>query len=107
MDRHDPVFSQQLAAVRIEVGTVKHRAGGVVVIQIHMQKIDATPVLLFLYLVRRVGLHWISYCPSRPERPLIIKIFKRPDFADDILRGRKLIQKIEAELPSQIKSFIF
>ena len=51
--------------------------------------------------------HWISYCPSRPERPLIIKYFKRSQFGDDIDKGRAAIRHIESELAILENAFIF
>lgn len=51
--------------------------------------------------------HWISYCPERPERPLIVIKFKREDFNGEIEKGRAAISNIEAELSSLQTQFIF
>jgi len=51
--------------------------------------------------------HWMSYCPERPERPLIIIKFKREQFADEIEKSRKQIGNIEAELVNLHTQFIF
>lgn len=41
--------------------------------------------------------HWVSYCPDRPERPIIVYIFTREHFSD-IEKGRDIISQIEAKL---------
>jgi hypothetical protein len=70
--------------------------------------------------------HWISFCPYRPERPLVIYIFKRDDVAgytkekidkvtveipytihDEAVEGRKLIAMIDAEVTRMTNEFIF
>jgi len=51
--------------------------------------------------------HWVSYCPNRPERPLVSKIFKREQFLNDIYSGRTKIQQIEKQLNELKNQFIF
>lgn len=51
--------------------------------------------------------HWVSYCPFRQERPLVIHIFKRENFVDAIAKGRSLIAKIENKLKENKELFTF
>lgn len=50
---------------------------------------------------------WISYCPSRPERPIIIRQFYRESFVDMIKSGRSKIKQIESELNGLKDIFLF
>lgn len=51
--------------------------------------------------------HWVSYCPMRQERPLVVRIFKRDQFADDITTGRDRIKEIEQQLNEMESQFKF
>jgi len=70
--------------------------------------------------------HWISYCPYRPERRLVIHIYKRDDIAgynkvkvgkettevsytvhDEAVEGRKLIDKVQSDVIRLTQEFIF
>jgi len=68
--------------------------------------------------------HWISYCPSRPERPLVVCIFDRNTVVDvikatkinpertitvqdKVLEGCARIKTIEAELLDMEQKFVF
>lgn len=51
--------------------------------------------------------HFVSYCPSRFERPIVVIIFKREDFIKDIENGIKLIAEIELKLNKLQNEFIF
>ncbi len=51
--------------------------------------------------------HFISWCPNRPERPLIVKIFRREEFLNEIFAGREKIQQIEKQLIEIKNQFIF
>lgn len=51
--------------------------------------------------------HWVSYCPGRPERELVIKIFTPNDFKVEIMKGRQLLKKLERELADLEQQFIF
>jgi len=42
--------------------------------------------------------HWVSYCPFATERPLIVIVFRREEFAIEIPKWRFKIQTIEATL---------
>jgi hypothetical protein len=35
--------------------------------------------------------HWVSYCPDRPERELVVKVFHRGEFAHELQGWRNLI----------------
>jgi len=51
--------------------------------------------------------HWLSYCPSRPERPLVEKIFRRDEFLNEVYSGREKIQQIEKQMEEIKNKFIF
>lgn len=64
--------------------------------------------------------HWVSYCPYRQERPLVIWIFtresvlepataKKPAYTinDAVIEGRNRIKEIESQLIELEQSFIF
>jgi predicted phage-related endonuclease len=51
--------------------------------------------------------HWISYCPYREERPLVIYTFKAEFYQDDIAKARTKIKAIEAEIEKKIQEFTF
>lgn len=50
--------------------------------------------------------HFISYCGTRPERELVVKIVKREDVIDDVLKGRIAVKKIETELDRMYDEFL-
>ena len=82
---------------------------------IHIQRFFEGPETSYLPQIKNYfavddhveEVHWISYCPSRPERPLVIKYFTRSQFKDDIDKGRSLIHHIESELAILENAFIF
>lgn len=51
--------------------------------------------------------HWVSYCPERFERPLVVVILTRDMFTVDIEKGRAEIAKIEAKLNEMEQTFKF
>lgn len=51
--------------------------------------------------------HWVSYCPNRPEKPMVVKIFYPSDFPVEIQKGRKAIQALEPTLKSMVDKFSF
>lgn len=51
--------------------------------------------------------HWVSYCPYRPERPLVVFVVTREMFQKDIEAGRKRIEKISTELETIRSEFVF
>jgi hypothetical protein len=51
--------------------------------------------------------HWVSYCPFRPEKPLVVRIYNRYEFAKEIELGRSKINKIETQLNELQQLFIF
>lgn len=60
--------------------------------------------------------HWVSYCPYRTERPLVVFQFIRSDFitedkkrgtVDEIAEGRQAIIALEAQLNDLHEKFIF
>jgi hypothetical protein len=54
------------------------------------------------------AVHWVSYCPDRFERPLVVYIFTREMFAqDEIDKWRSEIRNIEAKLNVMEQSFTF
>lgn len=42
--------------------------------------------------------HWVSYCPERTERPLIIYVFERATYADSIRIAREKVAEIQKDL---------
>jgi hypothetical protein len=42
--------------------------------------------------------HWISYCPERFEKPLVVIVFKRENFIKEIEAGREAIRDIKARV---------
>ena len=53
------------------------------------------------------AVHWVSYCPDRFERPLVVYIFTPDMFPADIEKGRDEIRNIEAKLNVMEQSFRF
>jgi hypothetical protein len=63
------------------------------------------------------SVHFVSYCPSRPERSLVVKIFTRDSvigegkkaqtIAEIVAEGRTEINRIESELIELKNQFIF
>lgn len=51
--------------------------------------------------------HWVSFCPNRPERPLVVHILKREQFLNDVFSGRQKVQQIEKQLNELKNKFIF
>ena len=51
--------------------------------------------------------HWLSYCPYRPERPLIPIIFLRDSFQKEIDSARRKIAEIEKTIEQYKSDFIF
>ena len=82
---------------------------------IHIQRFFEGPETSYLPQIKNyfavddqvAEVHWISYCPSRPERPLVVKYFTRSQFKDDVDKGRALIHHIESELAIMENAFIF
>lgn len=67
-----------------------------------------------------VAVHWVSYCPYRTERPLVIHVFTRDTVLseatktkpaitinDAVIEGRKQIALIQAELIEMEEKFLF
>ena len=50
--------------------------------------------------------HWVSYCPERFERPLVVLILTREMFEADIDKGRAEIAKVEAKLAEMTNQYI-
>ena len=82
---------------------------------IHIQRFFEGPESSYLSQIKNYfavddqveEVHWISYCPSRIERPLIIIKFTRDQFEADIAKGRLAIKNIEAELSAKENAFVF
>lgn len=55
--------------------------------------------------VRQV--HWVSYCPSRPERPIVAWVFTRDMCEPDVTKGREQIKVIESKLIELKQKFTF
>jgi len=51
--------------------------------------------------------HWVSYCPERMERPLVVKIFNKDQFTKEVTAGRIAIKAIEGQLIKLISTFKF
>jgi hypothetical protein len=51
--------------------------------------------------------HFVSYCPYRPERPLVVIIFKAADFLEETKKARLKIAMIEAEVKTKLEQWIF
>jgi len=51
--------------------------------------------------------HWVSYCPERTERPLIVFLFDRDTYTDSIRIAREKITEIEDALKVMKSKFIF
>jgi predicted phage-related endonuclease len=51
--------------------------------------------------------HWISYCPFRPERPIVVHKFHRDGFEKEIEKGRAGIKRIEQNLIEARQQFEF
>jgi putative phage-type endonuclease len=53
------------------------------------------------------SVHWVSYCPMRTERPMVIHIVNREDHLLEIEVGRKKILDIEKQLEEMEQKFKF
>ena len=53
------------------------------------------------------SVHWVSYCPSRPERPIVAWVFTRDMCEPDVTKGRELIKVIETKLIELRTKFTF
>lgn len=51
--------------------------------------------------------HWVSYCPFRPEKPLFAIILKREQFAAEIPGWRNKVRSIQDNLILLEQKFIF
>jgi len=51
--------------------------------------------------------HWVSYCPYRPERQLVIHIFTAEMLKTEILHARKKLGEFEAQVKEATEKFIF
>lgn len=51
--------------------------------------------------------HWVSYCPFRPERELVIWIFKREDFEKELPQWHNKIEDTETEVKAKMDMFCF
>jgi len=51
--------------------------------------------------------HWVSYCPFAPERPLVLVVFKREDFEREVPKWRKAVAMTEIDLKDMIEKFCF
>ncbi len=51
--------------------------------------------------------HWVSYCPFAPERPLVPIVFKREEFEADIPKWRKAVEMTKHDLADMIEKFCF
>lgn len=51
--------------------------------------------------------HWVSFCPFRPEKKLVAFVFNRADYEKEITAGREAVRKIEADLNDKLKTVIF
>jgi len=92
---------------------------------IHLQRFDKGPesshigqIINYFAVsdeVQRV--HWVSYCPSRPERPIVVYIYTRATevkigrktmtIAEAVELGRAAITEIETELNATKLKFLF
>ena len=55
--------------------------------------------------VKRV--HWVSYCPFRPEKPLVVHVFVRGMFVAEIPKWRAAVKRVEVELERVVNEFSF
>ncbi len=51
--------------------------------------------------------HWVSYCPFAPERPLVVIIYKREQFEADIPKWRKAVDMTEIDLGDMLEKICF
>jgi len=51
--------------------------------------------------------HWVSYCPYREERPIIVYVFKADDYRPIIDEARLKIAKVEADVIKKQNEFTF
>lgn len=51
--------------------------------------------------------HWISYCPYTPVRPLVIWIYTRDQFELETIKGRELLKALENEVTDKRTKFEF
>lgn len=51
--------------------------------------------------------HWVSYCPFRTERPMVVYIVKREDYLAEIEAGRARMVEIEQQVNEMKSKFTF
>ena len=51
--------------------------------------------------------HWVSYCPFRPERELVVWVYKREDFIKSLPDWRNKLEDIENEVKAKMDMFCF
>jgi hypothetical protein len=51
--------------------------------------------------------HWVSYCPNMVEKPLIVRVFHRDQFVNEIPAWREKVAAIEETVKSMVQQFIF
>lgn len=53
------------------------------------------------------AVHWVSFCPERFERPLVVVILTRAMFEADIAKGRAEVARIENKLNEMEEQYKF
>ena len=51
--------------------------------------------------------HWVSYCPFRPERELVVWVYKREDFEKELPIWREKLEDTENEVKAKMDMFCF
>lgn len=86
---------------------------------IHLQRFFDGPETAYLAQIKNYfavsddvkEVHWVSYCPYRPERPMVVQVYKRctlsPDWQQEITKGIAQINRIEMMLADYKQQFIF
>jgi hypothetical protein len=82
---------------------------------IHMQRFFEGPESSYLPQIKNYfvqsnqikEVHWVSYCPFRPEKPLVIHVFKREQFELEIPGWIGKLQEIQKQVTNIIDEFTF
>ena len=82
---------------------------------IHLQRFFEGPETSYLPQIKSAfaisdevnKVHWVSYCPFVQERPLVVHIFERWEFEQDIPKWRDALARVEKDLAEKLESFKF
>jgi hypothetical protein len=82
---------------------------------IHLQRMEEGPEANHLPQIKNYfvvcdtveRVHWVSFCPYRPEKPLVVWVFERSDFEHLIPTWRSAMLDVEERVDKIVEGLVF